>query len=103
MGQNRYKIPHTKKESLRRNAQLPTNLEAPMDLAIEAIEYLKTVGCNEGLHIISQALGIQEIESAGVIEGAEVIEGTEVIAGAEHIEKAEDIEGVEDIEGAEEV
>ena len=70
------------KASLGRHAQLPTNL------TIEAIKYLKTMRYNEGLHIISQVLNIQEIEVAGVIERVE---------GVEHIEGAEEVEGAEDI------
>ncbi|KAG6392696.1 hypothetical protein SASPL_146920 [Salvia splendens] len=87
----------------RRHAQLPTNLEVPVELVIEAIEYLKTMGCNEGLHIISQALGIQQIGGAGVIAGAEVFERAEVIEGAEVIAEAKVIEGAEDVEGAENI
>ena len=98
-GQNKYKIPHMGKASLRRYAQLPTNLEVPVDLAIEAIEYLKTMGCTDGLHIISQALGIQQIGRAGVIAGAEVFEGVEHIAEAEVIAGAEVIEGLSILKG----
>ncbi|KAL1563678.1 hypothetical protein AAHA92_06115 [Salvia divinorum] len=86
-----------------RHAQLSTNLEVLVELAIEVIEYLKTMGCNQGLHMISQALGIEGIEWTEVIEEAKVIEGAENIVVAEHIEWAENIEGVEDLEGTEEV
>ncbi|XP_042033532.1 uncharacterized protein LOC121780072 [Salvia splendens] len=57
-GQNSYKVPHLGKNNLRRNAQLPKNLEVSLELVMETIAYLKQKGCFEGLEIITQALGV---------------------------------------------
>ncbi|XP_042039584.1 uncharacterized protein LOC121785262 [Salvia splendens] len=57
-GQNRYKLPHVGKAHLRRTNQLPLNLEVPVELAMQAIAYLRDQGSNQGLETISQALGL---------------------------------------------
>ncbi|XP_042012385.1 uncharacterized protein LOC121760850 [Salvia splendens] len=57
-GQNRYKLPHMGKAHLRRTNQLPLNLEVPVELAMQAIAYLRDQGSNQGLETISQALGL---------------------------------------------
>ena len=48
-GQNCYKILHIGKASLRRSAQLPENLQVPLELFNECISYLRAEDSIEGL------------------------------------------------------
>lgn len=57
-GNNCYKIPHMGKGALIRSDRHPLNLEVPMELAIEC-NFLKEMGCMEGLHLIMQSLQIE--------------------------------------------
>ncbi|XP_042003741.1 uncharacterized protein LOC121752706 [Salvia splendens] len=57
-GHNTYKLPHMGKAHLRRTNQLPKDLEVPVELAMQAIAYMRDQGSNEGLELIAQSLGL---------------------------------------------
>ncbi|KAG6421980.1 hypothetical protein SASPL_118540 [Salvia splendens] len=57
-GHNSYKLPHIGKAHLRRTNQLPMDLEVPVELAMQAIVYLRNQGSNQGLEMIAQSLGL---------------------------------------------
>ncbi|KAK9668400.1 hypothetical protein RND81_13G057600 [Saponaria officinalis] len=58
-GQNDYKLPHLKKQTLRRQGILPTNLEANDVLVKECIELLILVGRTTNLDELFADLGIE--------------------------------------------
>ncbi|XP_042033515.1 uncharacterized protein LOC121780055 [Salvia splendens] len=51
-GHNSYKLPHIGKAHLRRTNQLPMDLEVPVELAMQAIAYLRDQGSNQRLEMI---------------------------------------------------
>ncbi|XP_042016089.1 uncharacterized protein LOC121764065 [Salvia splendens] len=57
-GHNSYKLPHIGKTHLRRTNQLLTDLEVPVELAMQAIAYLQDQGSNKELEMIAQSLGL---------------------------------------------
>ncbi|XP_042022974.1 uncharacterized protein LOC121770286 [Salvia splendens] len=57
-GHNSYKLPHIGKAHLRRTNQLPMDLEVPVELAMQAIAYLRDQRSNQGLEMIAQSLGL---------------------------------------------
>ena len=56
-GQNSYKLPHVKKDTLIREERLPINLEVSEVLVRECIEYLRAAGSVEGIRGLMHELG----------------------------------------------